>query len=149
MEVHRENQQPQGQVISFRTMEPDKDENIEVLTMFKDRIMIDAFFYKPIKKSKILNPHTNEPMETPDAFDRHNKRGKIVFLSNDLKESCPELKEGVYVMFESQNACSPIFINGKAYLLTRLSNIILAYKSKGEEELKEEKVNKQAKAGKN
>lgn len=101
-------------------------ENIKVLSLPGDRIIFKLIEVKPVNTSKIVHPETGKPFDQPD-FDRWPLRGQIVYVGREVKDKLPDAKIGNYVFLESLQAASRIDINGEAYGMSRVSNVILVY----------------------
>lgn len=101
-------------------------ENVTINKLFGDRILCEIIEVEPVKKSGIINPHTQEDFKEGDAhYDRYFLRAKIVDLGEAAKEK--GLNAGDTVFFEDRRAMTHILVNQKGLALTRSSNIILSY----------------------
>ncbi len=110
----------------FKEIVPKGKENISVHAMPGDRIIVEMLLVKPKSVSEVINPQTNKPYQMGD-WDRHPVRGTVRWHGVDIQEKFPAIRKGTTVFLEDMNAIRPIKINGQAYGLTRLSNVLLVY----------------------
>ena len=104
-------------------------ENIEIVQVGSDRIIFEHLPVEAVKKSEILDPNTGMPFEDKEHhYDRHPGRGIVVAYGSGIFDKIESLEVGDKIFIEDPRACTPILINGKKYLMTRSSNIILVYK---------------------
>ena len=106
-------------------------ENIDIKTIGSDRVIFEPIKVEPIKKSGIIDPATGQPYDDKEEnYDRYPGRGIVVGIGVDVPNKLPGLDQGDKIFIESPQACSQIVINGRGLVLTRTSNIILAYSEK-------------------
>jgi len=114
-----------SKTVDFNKIYAEGKENIEIVSMVKDRIIFRPVKVVPKESSSILDQEGN-PIEK-QTWDRWPVRGEIIHVSPDITENYPAIAPGALVFIEDPRAGQGIHINGEMLAMTRVSNILLVY----------------------
>lgn len=115
-----------AKTVNFNKVVAEGRENIEIVSMVKDRIIFRPVQVVPKDVSQILN-QDGQPIEKP-TWDRWPVRGEVIYVTKDITEQFPDIKPGALIFIEDPRAGSGIDINNESLAMTRVSNVLLVYR---------------------